>query len=130
MKRALLALIAALLAWAVTATLLDVGLRSLIPGYHAAEATFTFTTAMQLARLAIAAITSLVAGAVASRVAPLSPRVPWIAGALLLALFLPEHVRVWRSFPLWYHLLFLVTLVPLMVLGARIARGSAPAVAS
>ena len=39
---------------------------------------------------------------------------------LLLALFLPEHVKIWHSFPVWYHLTFLLTLAPLVALGARL----------
>ena len=46
-----------------------------------------------------------------------------IAGIILLAGFVPLHVKLWQSFPLWYHLSFLVTLVPLVVLGARLWRG-------
>jgi hypothetical protein len=47
---------------------------------------------------------------------------PWVFGALVLAVFLPEHVKLWHVFPVWYHLTFLVTLVPLIVLGARLTQ--------
>ena len=42
--------------------------------------------------------------------------------AILLVLFIPEHVRLWNVFPVWYHLTFLLTLAPLLVLGAWLTR--------
>jgi hypothetical protein len=32
------------------------------------------------------------------------------------------HVRLWSLFPFWYHLVFLATLIPLVVLGSRLTR--------
>ncbi len=126
MKRTLLAVVAALVAWVLLITLLNLALRHAIAGYAAAEPTLAFTLGMQLARLAIAAATSLAAGAVAAWIAPADARAPWITGVLLLLLFLPAHVKMWASFPLWYHLSFLLTLVPLVVIGARRLRARSP----
>jgi uncharacterized protein (DUF983 family) len=47
---------------------------------------------------------------------------PWAVGLIMLALFLPEHIRLWNSFPVWYHLTFLVTLAPLVALGGWLFR--------
>ena len=43
-----------------------------------------------------------------------------VLGVTLLVGFIPVHVRLWSFFPFWYHLVFLVTLVPLVVLGSRL----------
>ena len=120
MKRAILAFVAAAVVWVVVISVLDRALRFIVPGYAVAEPRMAFTFGMMAARLVIAAITSLAAGAVAAVIAPASPRVPWVLGLVLLGVFIPEHFRLWRLFPLWYHLTFLVTLVPLVVLGARL----------
>jgi hypothetical protein len=45
-----------------------------------------------------------------------------LIGATLLAAFIPVHVRLFSLFPLWYHLVFLATLIPLVMLGARLTR--------
>lgn len=79
-----------------------------------------FTLTMKLARLSIAVVSSLAAGALVRVVAPASRWAPWIVGLIVLALFLPAHVSLWYRFPIWYHLTFLVPLVPLVVLGARV----------
>jgi hypothetical protein len=70
-------------------------------------------------RLTLAAIASLLAGGVAAWIAPAARHTPWILGVALLAVFIPSHIQHWHVLPLWYHLTFLLTLVPLVVLGAR-----------
>jgi hypothetical protein len=118
MKRAVVAFIVGLLAWAVVVSLLDRLLRLSLAGYAAAEPKFAFTLGMMWARLAMAAVTSLIAGAVLGAVAPASKRTAWVLGLVLMAAFIPIHVRVWHAFPVWYHLTFLVTLAPLIAAGA------------
>jgi hypothetical protein len=130
MKRAILAFLAGLVTWLVVGSVLDRGLRIALAGYAAAEPKMTFTLGMMAARLTIAAVTSVIAGAVAGWISRGSVRVAWVMGAILLALFIPVHVRLWNTFPIWYHLTFLVTLVPLVVLGSWLARtrtGGSPA---
>jgi hypothetical protein len=131
MKRSILAFVAALVAWILIVSLLDRGLRIALNGYAAAEPTMSFTVSMMAARLVIAAITSLLAGGVAAWIAPRSSATPAVLGAVLLVIFIPVHVKVWAFFPVWYHLTFLLTLLPLVVLGARLVQGlrRAPAVA-
>ena len=130
MKRSILAIVAGLVTWIVVASVLNRGLRVLLDGYAAAEPKMTFTLTMMAARLTLAVIASLSAGAVAGAIAPLSKWTPWVFGALVLAAFLPEHVKLWNVFPVWYHLTFLVTLVPLIVLGAQLTQKRASRVAA
>lgn len=122
MWRTIGATVVGLAAWAIIITLLNFGLRAAIPGYHAAEATLQFTLAMKIGRLSEAALTSLAAGAVAGWAAPSRKYVPLLVGLIVLAMFLPVHVGLWSKFPVWYHLAFLVPLVPLVVLGGMITR--------
>ena len=125
MWRTIASIVGGLVAWAVVVTLLNFGLRAAIPGYHAAEATLQFTMAMKAGRLIEAALASVAAGAVTTWLAPSSRWAPWAVGLIILAMFLPVHVSLWSKFPVWYHLSFLVPLVPLTVLGGRLARGRA-----
>jgi len=80
-----------------------------------------FTLGMEIARLVMAAVTSLAAGAATGAIAPASRLAPWIVGLVLVALFVPAHVHLWDRFPLWYHLTFLLPLAPLVALGAQLA---------
>ena len=122
MKRSIVACVAGLVVWILLVSILNRLLRLLLTGYAAAEPSMNFTLGMMVARLTIAAVTSLTAGAVVTRIAPGATRIPWLVGAILLAMFIPEHVLVWQKFPVWYHLTFLLTLAPLVVIGARLAR--------
>jgi len=124
MWRMVASIVAGLVAWVVVVTILNFGLRAAIPGYHAAEATLQFTLAMKVGRLIEAALTSLAAGAVIGWIDPSRRWTPWLVGAIVLAAFLPVHVKLWNSFPAWYHVSFLVPLVPLVVIGAALVRGS------
>ncbi len=124
MWRAIGSIIAGLVTWVIVVTVLDFGLRAAIPGYHAAEATLQFTLAMKIGRLMEAALTSLAAGGVVGLIAPSRKWAPWVTGLIILAMFLPEHVKLWAKFPIWYHLSFLVPLVPLLALGGFLTRGA------
>jgi hypothetical protein len=103
-------------------SVLNRGLRLFVVGYAAAEPTLSFTLGMLVARLLIAALTSLLAGALVSWLAPASVRAPLLVGLILLIAFIQIHVQLWSLFPFWYHLVFLVTLIPLVVLGSRLRR--------
>src|SRR5262249_32254619 len=120
MKRSILGFLAGLVVWTLVATLLNFGLRAGIPGYAAAEPTMTYTLGMKIARLILGALSSLAAGAATGLIAPSKRAVPWVLGAIVLGLFIPVHVQLWPKFPVWYHLTFLVTIVPLVVLGAAL----------
>jgi hypothetical protein len=122
MKGSILGFIVGLAVWVLVGSLLNRSLRFGLEGYAAAEPQMTFTLAMMAARLALGALASLAAGAVTRAVAPSSTRVLWVLGAVLLAAFIPVHVQLWTKFPVWYHLVFLGTLVPLVALGGTFTR--------
>ncbi len=109
-----------LMVWFAAAVVAGVLLRSLWPEYVAASGEMSFTLPMKLARLSIGALATLAAGAVTVLIGRSSWR-SMITGALLLLIFIPEHISLWDKFPIWYHLTFLTSLVPLAVVGGRIA---------
>ena len=122
MKRSILAFVAGLAVWVLVVSLLNRGLRLALPGYATAEPQMTFSLGMMAARLVLGVLASLAAGAAASAVAPTNTAVSWVLGAVLLVAFIPAHIRLWAKFPVWYHLVFLGSLVPFVVLGAAFAR--------
>jgi len=122
MKRSILALLAGLALWVLVASLLNRGLRAGLPGYALAEPTLNFTLAMKIARLVLGALASLAAGAAVGLIAPTRTGLAWILGAIILAAFIPVHVQLWTKFPVWYHLVFLGTLAPLVALGTALTR--------
>lgn len=120
MKRSLLACLAGLLTWIVVVSVINRGLRLALPDYTAAEQSLQFTLSMKWARLLMSIVTSITAGAVTRWVAPQGRWAPWIVGGVVLAMFVPFHISIWSKFPVWYHLTFLLTIVPAVVLGAGV----------
>jgi hypothetical protein len=118
MKRSILACFAGLLTWMGVVTVINRVLRLSISNYTAAEQTLQFTLSMKWARLLMAIVTSLVAGAVTRWVSPSSRWAPLMVGSIVLAMFLPFHIAIWSRFPVWYHLTFLLTLIPAVLVGA------------
>jgi hypothetical protein len=116
------AAIAAVVTWFFVATVLNLALRAWWPHYHEAELALNFTFAMKLARLVLGAISSLGAGFVAAWIDKGRMSAAILTGIVLLGLFVPGHYRIWSKFPVWYHLTFLVSLLPLTLLGAAFYR--------
>jgi hypothetical protein len=118
MKRFILACLAGLLTWVVVVTIINRVLRLSLPNYTAAEHTLQFTLTMKWARLLMAMATSVAAGAVTGWLSRSSRWAPLVVGGLVLAMFLPVHIAIWSKFPAWYHLTFLLTIVPAVLVGA------------
>ena len=118
MKRSVLACLAGLLTWIVVVTVINRGLRLSLPNYTAAEQTLQFTLGMEWARLLMAIVTSVVAGAVTSWIYRSSRWAALIVGSVVLAMFVPVHIAIWNKFPAWYHLTFLLTIIPAVLVGA------------
>ncbi len=119
MKRGICAVCLGLAGWVLVASALNRLLRLMLPGYAAAEPLMQFTLGMLAARLMLGALASIAAGTIAIRLAPDSPWPTRTLGIVLLVLFSPLHARLWSVFPAWYHLTFLLGLVPCVLLGAR-----------
>lgn len=120
MWRTIGAFVAGFLTWAIIAALAFLVLRSAWPAYAVAEPAFDFTLPMQLARLLLGVASSIGAGCVVALVVQRRSLVPWILGIVLLAIFTPFHIQLWDKFPVWYHLFFLITLVPLVGFSAQL----------
>jgi hypothetical protein len=120
MARKVLGVVAGLVAWAIIATAAGFIMRLSWPAYASVASAMTFTLPMLVARLLIGAVATTSTGFVTALVAR-SIIARLIAGLLLLVLFIPQHVMLWDKFPLWYHLTFLLSLVPLSYAGGHIA---------
>jgi hypothetical protein len=118
MKRSLLACLAGLFTWTLVVSLIDRALRLSLTNYTVAEHTLQFTPGMKWARLLMAIVTSLVAGAVTGWISRSGRWAPLIVGSVVFAMFLPVHIAIWSKLPVWYHLTFLLTIIPAVLVGA------------
>ena len=123
MARNIISVITGLLVWLAVATVAGLIMRATWPEYARVAQAMTFTLPMMLARLSIGALATVVMGFVTARITR-SAVAQLLPGVLLLIAFIPQHVMLWHTFPIWYHLWFLLTLVPLTYVGNRMARAT------
>jgi hypothetical protein len=121
MVKPILGVVAGLAVWLILASVAGLILRAAWPAYAQVATEMKFTLSMKIARLAIGALATVAAGVVARAVAR-STAAGLVVGAVLLVIFVPEHVELWDKFPIWYHLTFLLSLVPLSYFGSRMVR--------
>jgi|SRR6187397_1014929 hypothetical protein len=119
MVKAIIANVAGLVAWIAVVAVAGVLMRSSWPAYSRVADEMTFTLPMMLARLSIGALATLAAGWVTAAIVARPMLVRLMPGLVLLAAFIPQHIALWNNFPVWYHLTFLLSLVPLTYLGGR-----------
>ena len=120
MLRTVAAVVVALVAWFVIATIVNLGLRLTWHEYAQVEAAMKFTLAMLLARLVVGTLSSLGAGFVVSWISNSSRGAALSLVGLLLVVFVPQHYLLWQRFPVWYHLVFLGSLIVIPLLGAKL----------
>ncbi len=123
MAKGALGVIAGLAVWVAVATAAGFILRASWPAYASVADAMTFTLPMMIARLAIGAVATLAAGWVTAAITR-STLARALPGVLLLAAFIPQHISLWQTFPVWYHLTFLTSLIPLNYAGGKIAMSS------
>lgn len=118
MLRAVAGVAGGLLTWVVVATVGNLLLRAGWPGYAEVEVAMNFTPAMLVLRLLLGALCSLCAGFLAAWIAKRGRGTIKTLAGLLFVVFVPVHYGLWERFPVWYHLVFLVSLVAATFLGA------------
>jgi hypothetical protein len=109
--------VAGLAVWIALVTVAGAIMRLSWPAYASVVDQMVFTLPMLVARLLVGALATLATGLVTAMIAPRSLPARLMPGVLLLLAFIPVHIMLWDKFPVWYHLTFLLSLVPLTYLG-------------
>jgi hypothetical protein len=122
MSRKIFGVVAGLVVWVTIVIVAGTIMRLSWSDYARVEIAMTFTLPMLIARLAISALATVAMGLVAAIIARQSKLVQLMPGVLLFVAFIPVHIALWQRFPVWYHLTFLLSLVPLTYVGGTISR--------
>ncbi len=101
-------------------------------GTHSLEAekALTNNTALDtspiiaIANLIRSFLTSIIAGYLAALVAGEFKKSTMILGVILLAVGVTVEYMFWNLAPVWYHVLFVLFLLPMTILGGRLRRAS------
>lgn len=129
MAKNIVGVVAGLAVWLIVATIAGFIMRVSWPAYASVAKAMTFTLPMMIARLSIGALATIAMGMVTAFIAQ-SVIARLMPGVLMLVLFLPQHVMIWEKFPVWYHLTFLLSLIPLTWVGTYFAGWSKPSSSS
>lgn len=90
------------------------------PEYAAAMPEKEYTLPMMWSRLSIAFLLVVASAGAATLVAG-DRRASWMLGCIIVVISLPSHLHYsWADYPVWYHAVYLVSIVPLAVLGGRL----------
>ena len=132
MMRSVLGVVAGVIFWTLAFYALASGLAQLWPDYAlhgrqwVKEGVFTFTTSMACCNVALWIIGEIGAGWLTAKIARHRGAVWVLAGLLGIYLATLHFVLYWVRFPWWYNVTVVVTAVPAVLLGARLASLSGP----
>lgn len=131
MLRIILGVIAGFIIWSIVWVGMDALLSAISPGWfgrtfaefqNAVNRNETFTPPVLISVYLIfqSVLCSLIAGFAAAAIAKENRKSTLALGVLLLATGIFVEAYHWNYFPLWYHVLFLLLLIPATVLGGRL----------
>lgn len=127
MKRAVLAVVVGFIVWTVIWLGGGAILQSSMPNAFPTGGSITDVTALVIT-LGLSIVCSLAAGIFASKIGATSSGKAVVAlSFILLAVGIGVQASMWHLMPVWYHLAFLVLIIPMTLLGGRIGRSSSGA---
>jgi Ca2+/Na+ antiporter len=84
----------------------------------------TTDTGLLILFVVLSAVFSIVAGFVAAKIASSTAmKTAWILGIVLFVVGLVIEIAGWDKAPAWYHIVFLVPLIPCVLIGAKPVAG-------
>ncbi len=130
MLRIILGVVAGFIAWSIIWVGSDQFLHTISPDWYGAHQdraaiavvngeSFSAESTIAIIGLVRSAIASIMAGFLAAVIAGENRRSPLILGVILLAVGIAVQASLWNVFPIWFHLIFWLMLIPLTILGGR-----------
>jgi hypothetical protein len=133
MVRIILGVIVGFIAWSIIWVGGDEGIAMIAPHWYGAhklafekavfnKEPFDANFAILVLKLVHSIVASVLAGYLASFVANESKRTTLILGVLLLAVGVYFESTYWQQIPIWYHLVFLILLIPMTIAGGKLKK--------
>ncbi len=133
MLRIILGVVAGFIVWSIVWVGLDTILSAISPDWfgrifnefqNAASRGETFTPPVSVSLYLVfqSVLCSLLAGLTAALIAKENRKSTLALGILLLATGIFVEASNWQYFPIWYHVLFLLLLIPATVSGGRLRK--------
>ncbi len=135
MLRIILGVIAGFIAWSILWVGSDQLFHLFSPPWYGAQKdamalavanaeTFRTDASISVIDLVRSGIASIMAGFIAAVVAGENRRSPLILGIILLIVGVAVQVHLWNVFPIWFHVIFWLMLIPLTILGGKMKQAA------
>ena len=120
MLRIFLGVTVGFVVWSILWVGVDAILRAVWTSYAESVKAMTFSSSMLIVPLVLSAVVSIISGFVAALISRENSKSSLILGILLLIVGIFVQMSVWDKIPLWYHLTFLILLIPMTILGGKL----------
>ena len=120
MLKIILGIIGGFVVWSILWVAGDAVLRTVWTSYDESVKTMNLSFSMLIMPLILSVIVSIISGYIAALIARENTKSPLILGIILLIVGVLVQMSVWEQIPLWYHLTFLILLVPMTILGGKL----------
>ena len=120
MLRIIIGVVVGFIVWSILWVGFDAVLRAVWISYDESVKAMTFSSTMLVIPLILSAIVSIISGFVAALISRENSKSSLILGILLLIVGIFVQMSVWDKIPLWYHLTFLILLIPMTILGGKL----------
>jgi len=133
MVRIILGVIVGFIAWSIIWVGGDEAIAMISPQWYGAHKlalekavfnkdAFDASSAILVLKLVHSIVASVLAGYLAAFVANESKRTTLMLGILLLAVGIFFEFIYWQQIPIWYHIVFLILLIPMTIAGGRLKK--------
>jgi Na+-driven multidrug efflux pump len=122
MAKMVLGIIVGFLVWSVLWVGSEPVIAAVAPDMAPDESLSNVTSGYLILKVVLSVLFSVVAGYLSAVVADENSRTPLILAFLLLLVGIGIQASIWDRLPVWYHLTFLVLLVPLTVAGGKMRK--------
>lgn len=130
MTRIIIAVVAGFIGWSILWLGTDAVLMSIFPDWYGAHqldfqlavasgGQFEASTTILVMNIVRSMIISVICGYLAAVLAGENGRSPLFLGILLFVFGLGVEISAWSYVPVWYHVIFLLLLIPMTILGGR-----------
>jgi len=121
MGRIIIAVVVGFVLWTALWLVTGLVITKVVPDAAPVEGQRIESTGILLIFIVISVIISVVSGIAAVKIAPAAAaKTGWILAAVLFAVGLAIEIGGWDTTPAWYHIVFLLLLIPSVVVGARL----------
>lgn len=135
MLRIILGVIAGFIAWSILWIGSDQLFHMFSPAWYGAQKdamalaianneSYRADAAVNILDLVRSGVASIMAGFIGAVVAGENRRSPLILGIILLIVGIAVQVHLWNVFPMWFHLIFWLMLIPLTILGGKMKQAA------